>query len=100
MGSEESNLTLSRGRAESVRDYLVQNGLKSDRVIAARGFGESKPVADNETPAGRQVNRRVEIIIAEGATSFIASPEPSPRKMRPGARQPSVAKACATTAGW
>ena len=35
-----------------------------------------------------------------GATSFIASPEPRPRKMRPGARQPSVAKACATTAGW
>ncbi len=65
VGSEESNLTLSRGRAESVRDYMVQNGIKPERVIAARGFGESKPVADNETPAGRQVNRRVEIIIAD-----------------------------------
>lgn len=65
VGSDESNLNLSRGRAESVRDYMTQNGIKSERVIAARGFGESKPVADNETAAGRQVNRRVEIIIAD-----------------------------------
>lgn len=65
VGSEIFNLNLSRGRAESVRDYMMQNGIKSDRVIAARGFGESKPVADNETAAGRQVNRRVEIIIAD-----------------------------------
>jgi hypothetical protein len=48
-----------------VRDYLVQSGIKSERVIAARGFGESKPVADNDMAAGRQVNRRVEIIIAD-----------------------------------
>jgi outer membrane protein OmpA-like peptidoglycan-associated protein len=65
VGAEMFNLNLSRGRAESVRDYMVQNGIKSERVIAARGFGESKPVADNETAAGRQVNRRVEIIIAD-----------------------------------
>ncbi|MEP7337830.1 MAG: OmpA family protein [Acidobacteriota bacterium] len=65
VGAEMFNLNLSRGRAESVRDYLVQNGIKPERVIAARGFGEAKPVADNETPAGRQVNRRVEIIIAD-----------------------------------
>jgi outer membrane protein OmpA-like peptidoglycan-associated protein len=65
VGSDESNLNLSRGRAESVRDYLAQNGIKSERIIAARGFGESKPVAGNETAAGRQVNRRVEIIIAD-----------------------------------
>lgn len=65
VGAEMFNLNLSRGRAESVRDYLVQNGVKSERIIAARGFGESKPVADNETAAGRQVNRRVEIIIAD-----------------------------------
>ena len=65
VGSEESNLNLSRGRAESVRDYLVQSGIKSERVIAARGFGESTPVADNATAAGRQVNRRVEIVIED-----------------------------------
>ncbi len=65
VGAEMFNVNLSRGRAESVRDYLVQNGIKSERIFAARGFGEAKPVADNETAAGRQVNRRVEIIIAD-----------------------------------
>ncbi len=65
VGTDESNLKLSQGRAESVHDYLVQNGIKPDQVMAARGFGESKPVADNNTAAGRQVNRRVEIIIAD-----------------------------------
>ncbi len=65
VGAELFNLNLSRGRAESVRDFMVENGIKSDRIIAARGFGESKPVADNETAAGRQVNRRVEIVIAD-----------------------------------
>lgn len=65
VGAEMFNMNLSRGRAESVRDYLVQNGIKSERIIEARGFGETKPVADNETAAGRQVNRRVEIIIAD-----------------------------------
>jgi outer membrane protein OmpA-like peptidoglycan-associated protein len=48
-----------------VRDYLVQSGVKSERVIETRGFGESNPVAGNETAAGRQINRRVEIIIAD-----------------------------------
>lgn len=65
VGSDESNLSLSRGRAESVRDYLTQNGVKSERFTATRGLGESTPVAGNDTPAGRQVNRRVEIIIAD-----------------------------------
>ncbi|MBK6797370.1 MAG: OmpA family protein [Acidobacteria bacterium] len=65
IGSEISNLNLSRGRSESVRDYLIQSGINSDHIIAARGFGESNPVAGNESPAGRQVNRRVEIIIAD-----------------------------------
>jgi outer membrane protein OmpA-like peptidoglycan-associated protein len=65
VGSGESNLNLSRGRAESVRDYLILGGINSASVIAARGFGETKPVADNETAAGRQVNRRVEIVIED-----------------------------------
>ncbi len=67
VGSDDSNLKLSQGRADSVRAYLVQGGVKSDCMMAAQGFGESKPVASNETAAGRQVNRRVEIIIEDTA---------------------------------
>lgn len=65
IGSEEYNLRLSQSRAESVRDYLAQAGLPSSRIIATRGMGKSQPVADNSTAAGRQVNRRVELIIAD-----------------------------------
>jgi outer membrane protein OmpA-like peptidoglycan-associated protein len=65
VGSEESNLKLSQGRADSVHDYLLQSGVKRERMSAGRGFGESTPVASNDTAAGRQVNRRVEIIIAD-----------------------------------
>jgi outer membrane protein OmpA-like peptidoglycan-associated protein len=65
VGSEDSNLKLSQGRADSVFDYLLQSGVKRERMSAGRGFGESTPVASNDTAAGRQVNRRVEIIIAD-----------------------------------
>lgn len=65
IGSEEYNLRLSQARAESVRDYLAQAGMPASRIIATRGMGKSQPVADNATAAGRQVNRRVEIIIAD-----------------------------------
>lgn len=62
LGSDAYNLALSQRRAESVRDFLVQNGISADR-ITARGLGEEYPVASNETQAGRQQNRRVQIII-------------------------------------
>jgi outer membrane protein OmpA-like peptidoglycan-associated protein len=45
-----------------VFDYLIENGIASDRVVS-RGFGESKPVASNDTPEGREQNRRVEFKI-------------------------------------
>ena len=62
-GSAAFNQALSEKRAESVRDYLVQQGLNANS-ITAKGFGESSPVADNSTAAGRQKNRRVEIIVS------------------------------------
>jgi outer membrane protein OmpA-like peptidoglycan-associated protein len=68
VGSDDSNLKLSQGRADSVHDYLLQSGVKPERMMTARGFGESTPVAGNDTAAGRQVNRRVEIIIEDSAT--------------------------------
>jgi len=63
VGSESSNQVLSEKRAESVRDFLVQQGLKST-AITAKGYGEAMPVADNSTAAGRQQNRRVEMVVS------------------------------------
>jgi outer membrane protein OmpA-like peptidoglycan-associated protein len=62
-GSDELNNKLSQNRAESVRDYLVQSGVKQDRIRNVQGFGKTKPIATNDTAAGRQMNRRVEVVI-------------------------------------
>ncbi len=62
-GSDELNLALSQRRADAVRIYLLTQGVAASRVNAV-GKGESLPVADNGTPAGRQQNRRVETVIA------------------------------------
>jgi outer membrane protein OmpA-like peptidoglycan-associated protein len=63
VGSDDFNLRLSQQRADTVRDYLVTQGLP-DSSVTAKGFGKSDPVADNDTPAGRQQNRRVEIVVS------------------------------------
>jgi len=63
VGTDEFNNKLSLDRAQSVSSYLTTAGVKSERVKAVRGFGKSKPVASNTTAAGRQMNRRVEIVI-------------------------------------
>lgn len=63
-GAEDYNQKLSERRANSVRDALVARGISPER-IATRGYGERFPVATNETAAGRQQNRRVELIISD-----------------------------------
>src|SRR6202167_1734815 len=63
IGSDDYNQTLSDKRAEAVRDYLVNAGVSMNNVVA-RGLGKSDPVADNTTAAGRQLNRRVEMIVS------------------------------------
>jgi outer membrane protein OmpA-like peptidoglycan-associated protein len=65
-GSDEYNLELSRRRAEAVREALVRRGIDGSRIETA-GLGEAYPVADNTSPGGRQLNRRVEIIIGNDA---------------------------------
>jgi OmpA-OmpF porin, OOP family len=62
VGSEENNLELSRNRANSVREYLINKGVDTFSV-SSTGHGEAKPIADNSTPDGRQRNRRVDIAI-------------------------------------
>jgi outer membrane protein OmpA-like peptidoglycan-associated protein len=61
-GSESYNLDLSQRRAAAVRDFLVSNGIDPERVTA-RGYGKAYPVASNTTEAGREQNRRVEVVI-------------------------------------
>ncbi len=58
---EADNLKLSQARAESVRDYLVSNGVDPSR-LTAKGYGESEPIDDNATKEGRARNRRVELV--------------------------------------
>jgi len=62
-GSAEFNQTLSEKRADAVRDYLVTQGLDTDK-LSAQGLGMDNPVADNSTSTGRQKNRRVEIVVS------------------------------------
>ncbi len=59
-GSEPVNARISLGRANAVRTYLISKGVAADRMTA-KGYGSSKPVAPNNTPAGRATNRRVEL---------------------------------------
>ncbi len=61
-GAAQSNLILSKKRAEAVRDFLVQRGVNTDRIIV-QFYGEEKPIDTNDTPEGRQNNRRVEMEI-------------------------------------
>jgi outer membrane protein OmpA-like peptidoglycan-associated protein len=63
MGSEEMNQSLSQRRADAVKSYLVGQGVGSAR-LSTSGRGENAPVADNESAAGRQQNRRVEVVIS------------------------------------
>jgi len=63
VGSESVNQALSEDRAESVKEYLVREGVDSSR-IQTNGLGKSNPIANNRTAAGRQRNRRVEVIIS------------------------------------
>lgn len=63
-GSENHNQDLSDKRASSVRGALIDMGISVDR-IAVRGYGEAFPVAGNDTASGRQLNRRVEVVISD-----------------------------------
>jgi outer membrane protein OmpA-like peptidoglycan-associated protein len=66
VGGDSMNQTLSENRAGSVRDYLVQEGVATSSV-SAKGFGNTLPVASNDNSAGRQQNRRVELLVSGDA---------------------------------
>lgn len=81
-GSDELNQVLSERRASAVRDFLVQQGVNSASITAI-GFGKSRPVASNDTAVGRQLNRRVEMVVSGDIIGTSIGPttrlKPSPR---------------------
>ena len=79
VGGASMNQTLSENRAGSVRDYLVQQGV-SRNSVTARGFGNTLPVTSNDNSAGRQQNRRVELVVSgEAIGSPVNATTGSPR---------------------
>ena len=84
VGTEPYNLKLSQDRAAAVRDYLAQQGVSPESVTAA-GYGQTRPIASNDTAQGRQQNRRVELVVTgdiigipEAAEPLPGPPEPAP----------------------
>jgi outer membrane protein OmpA-like peptidoglycan-associated protein len=74
VGGDQMNQTLSENRAASVRDYLVQQGVSSS-AVTAKGFGNSLAVASNDNSAGRQQNRRVELLVSGEAIGNQVNPQ-------------------------
>jgi outer membrane protein OmpA-like peptidoglycan-associated protein len=74
VGGDQMNQTLSENRASSVRDYLVQQGVATDSV-SAKGFGNTSAVASNDSAAGRQQNRRVELLVSGDAIGNPVNPQ-------------------------
>ncbi|WP_295393416.1 OmpA family protein [uncultured Thiodictyon sp.] len=66
-GNDDTNLALSKARAEAVRQALIDHGVDPKR-LNAEGFGNQRPIADNATAAGRRANRRIEVYLSEPAT--------------------------------
>jgi len=72
VGGDEMNQKLSENRADSVRGYLVEQGVTTNSV-SAKGYGKTMPVASNETLSGRQENRRVEMVVSGDAIGISAN---------------------------
>jgi len=75
VGDDDYNQSLSEKRGEAVRDYLTEQGIASDSVTT-RGFGESKPIASNGSAAGRQENRRVDLVVSGAIIGEMGTPAP------------------------
>jgi outer membrane protein OmpA-like peptidoglycan-associated protein len=66
VGSDDYNQQLSERRSDAVRDFLAEEGVPGSSM-SAKGFGKTQPVASNDTPEGRQRNRRVELVVSGDA---------------------------------
>jgi len=97
VGRDKKNMDLSQRRAESVKKFLIDEGVAADR-LTAEGLGETKPIADNKTEEGRAENRRVEFHIvggnapaADAAAPTEAAPTPAPAEAAPAPAAPAPA---------
>ena len=63
-GNDATNQTLSEARARTVKNALIRKGVSKD-ILSTKGFGETKPVADNNTAQGRARNRRIDFIVTK-----------------------------------
>ncbi len=106
-GNDKKNVKLSKRRAKAVMDHLVKNGGIAKETLVSEGFGETRPIADNETEEGRIKNRRVEFMITEqevtkkkvevdpetGREKVISEEKESPAKAaKPATAKPTTAK--------
>lgn len=90
VGKPTANLTLSKKRAEAVKKYLVSKGVPADH-LRSEWFGQTRPIAPNTTPEGRQKNRRVEMLIIDyykGMDAPQAPPAPAPKTPAPKPKAP------------
>jgi outer membrane protein OmpA-like peptidoglycan-associated protein len=86
VGSDQYNQDLSERRAQAVRDYFVQQGISSN-AVEAHGFGKTSPIASNDTPEGRQQNRRVELVLSGDAIGQNADAPSQPQPVSYTPRQ-------------
>lgn len=97
-GSDQYNQKLSEGRAGAVKAYLVDHGVTGERLTSV-GFGESKPIADNGTPDGKEKNRRVEFLIkAQDEIVKTYEIDPKTGERREVSAEPGTATAQSTAA--
>jgi outer membrane protein OmpA-like peptidoglycan-associated protein len=96
-GSNEFNQALSERRAEAVRDFLVSQGVSPNNVRSL-GFGKTDPIASNDTAAGRQLNRRVEMVVSGNAIGRNAAPGINGVNPTPSASAPASPGASSTYA--
>jgi OOP family OmpA-OmpF porin len=77
-GDANANLALSQRRADAVRDALVRDGVNASRLVA-KGYGQTRPIASNDTPDGRLRNRRTEFTVASsnGSTTTTTTTAPA-----------------------
>jgi outer membrane protein OmpA-like peptidoglycan-associated protein len=73
VGGDQMNQQLSERRADSVRDFLIAQGVAGSSVTA-KGFGKTQPIASNDTADGRQKNRRVELVVSGAAIGQATGP--------------------------